>query len=704
MEKELLKLVNRHKKGITKRELINYLNIEENELNELIKLLENKLQIKENRNGKYIPLENENNIAGTLVMSDKGFGFVVPFDTEKVINMKRNSKDKKNPDRIFIAKKDLNGSLDGDVILVHVSKQADTKLYGQVVDKLKKEKRHIGEVINKDNNNYVKVNNKLFLLNETNGCSAGDIVSINILEEKINKFNTCKIVKIIGNKMDPGTDILRIMEEHEIPYEVNENAHLEAALIETKVNEITSDRLDLRDKQIFTIDGDDAKDFDDAISLDIEGDNYVIGVHIADVSNYVIEGSELDKEALKRGTSVYLADRVVPMLPHKLSDGICSLVQGEDRLTVSVFITLNKKYKIIDTYMTKSIINSKKRMTYNNVNKVLNGEEIENYDEFLSTLKSMLKISLNLRKQKLKRGSVPFDTKELKLIVDEKGVAVGTSSRDRGEAEKIIEDFMILANESVAKYLFDLEIPTLYRVHEIPDFDKLEHMNKILETIESSLDINFKNVTSKQLQTALDKYKNNKNYVVISKIVLRAMKRAQYSAINETHFGLASLNYTHFTSPIRRYPDLTVHRVLKQIITGEYNFDNIKKELSKLDKVALQTTISERKADDCERDVNKMKSAEYMENLLKVNHDISFDGIITWIDQRGIFVTLDNEISGLIRNDSLFDFIYDEKNFTYYSQSKAYQLGDKLNVKLSYACKDNSTIEFTINKPKVKQI
>ena len=703
MEKELLKLVNRNKNGITKRELINYLNIDEDTLDGLIKTLENKLQIKQNRNDKYIPLENENTIAGTLVMSDKGYGFLDPFNKEKVINMKQNSKDKKNIDRIFISKKDLNDSLDGDIILVKINKLADTRLYGKVIEKIKKEKRFIGEVIKKDNKNYVKVNNKIFILEQTLGTIAGDIVSINILEEKLNNYNTCKIVKIIGNKVDPGTDILRIMEEFQIPYDINEHALVEASLIENKVTDIT-DRLDLRKKQIFTIDGDDAKDFDDAISLEIDGDNYILGVHIADVSNYVLENSELDKEAYKRGTSVYLADRVVPMLPHKLSDGICSLVEGEDRLTLSVFITLNKKCKIIDTYMTKSVINSKKRMTYNNVNKILNGEIIENYDEFLKTLKTMLKISLNLRKQKIQRGSVPFDTKELKLKINEKGEAVGTLTRDRGEAEKIIEDFMILANESVAAYLQGLEVPSLYRIHETPDLEKLENMNKILESIDSSLDINFRNITSKQLQQALEKYKNNDNYEVISKVVLRAMKRAQYSVFNENHFGLASLNYTHFTSPIRRYPDLTVHRILKKILTGEYDFENMKKELSKLDKIALIATISERKADECERAVNKMKSAQYMENLLKNNKNLTFEGMITWIDERGMFVTLDNQISGLIRKDSLFDFIFDEKNFTYYSDTKAYQLGDKINVDLSYACKENSTIEFTINKEKVKKI
>ena len=530
----------------------------------------------------------------------------------------------------------------------------------------------------------------------------GHKLQVSIVKEMGNYKYLGKVNKIIGHKNDPGVDILSIMYNYEINDVFNDAVMEEVDKLPSEVSEKEIvGRRDLRDKEIFTIDGDDTKDIDDAISIEKKGENYILGVHIADVSYYVKEGTELYKEALDRGTSVYLADRVVPMLPHKLSNGICSLNPDVDRLAISCVMEIDSNGKVVDHDIFESVIKSRKQMTYKNVNKILNDEEIpEGYEEFAPTLKLMEELAKILRKMKLDRGYLDFDAKEAKIIVDDKGKAIDVVLREQGKGENLIEDFMIAANETVASHLFYLNYPSIYRVHEVPDDDKIkEFINQV-----SVLGIN---VTGKRefsnprnLKVILDQLRGREEYDILSNMLLRCMRKAEYKDQNLGHYGLGSKCYTHFTSPIRRFPDTTVHNLLRKYIFNEPE----PKELNRLidyykdilSGIAEHSSEKERNSIDCERDVEDMKMAEYMEDHIGEE----FDGVIDSILNFGMFVCLPNMIEGLVKYDSIkgdyFEFNEETNILIGKKTGKKYRLGQKVRVKCIAASKESSTIYFEL--------
>ena len=460
------------------------------------------------------------------------------------------------------------------------------------------------------------------------------------------------------------------------------------------------DRKDLTNEKIFTIDGDDTKDIDDAVSISKKGDNYILGVHIADVSYYVKEGTELYKEALDRGTSVYLVDRVIPMLPHKLSNGICSLNPNEERLAVSCVMEINPKGKVVDYDIFPSVIKSRKQMTYNNVNKVLEGNTPEDYKEFEDDLNLMEELAVILRNEKLSRGYLDFDAKEAKIICDEKGKPIEIKLRERGKGENLIEDFMIIANETVASHLFNLEYPSIYRVHEVPEDKKINEFIQSLSLLGIDIkgDRNYSNPL--KLKKILDVLRDREDFDVLSNLLLRSLRKAEYKSENLGHYGLGSKCYTHFTSPIRRFPDTTVHKLLREYLFNKPNPNKLNELIDKynnlLPSIAEHASLKERNAIDCERDVDDMKMAEYMEGHIGE----VFDGIIDSIMNFGMFVELDNTIEGLVSLVSLKDDYYifnDETNSLIgKNRGKVYKIGDKVKVKVIMASKENSMIDFEI--------
>ena len=511
-----------------------------------------------------------------------------------------------------------------------------------------------------------------------------------------------KVNKIIGHKNDPGVDILSIMYNYEINDVFSDEVMKEVNELPDSVSEDEIvGRKDLRDKIIFTIDGDDTKDIDDAISIEKKGENYILGVHIADVSYYVKEGTELYKEALDRGTSVYLADRVVPMLPHKLSNGICSLNPNVDRLAISCIMEIDPQGKVVDHDIFESVIKSRKQMTYKNVNKILKDEEVpEGYSEFVDTLKLMEELAEILRKEKLSRGYLDFDAKEAKIIVDDTGKAIDVVLREQDKGENLIEDFMIAANETVASHLFYLNYPSIYRVHEVPDDDKIkDFINQV-----SVLGIN---VTGKRefsnprnLKSILDQLRGREEYDILSNMLLRCMRKAEYKDQNLGHYGLGSKCYTHFTSPIRRFPDTTVHNLLRKYIFNEPE----PKELNRLidyykdllPSIAEHSSEKERNSIDCERAVEDMKMAEYMEDHIGEE----FDGVIDSILNFGMFICLPNMIEGLVKYDTIvgdyFEFNEELNMLIGKKTGRKFKLGQKVRVKCIAASKESSTIDFAL--------
>lgn len=711
---EIIKVIKRSgKKGLSLREIINRTQLEQVEVLQLLTNMERNFQIMRTKGDKYVSKEDEKHFSGVLAMSDKGYGFLIPNDAPAVINAKIGTPDD-NKDRIFIANKNLNGAIHGDRIFIKTYRMADGRLCGKVVEREPSIKRYVGTIFEKKNvttnekTYYVRLDDKKYpfpvRLLDTKGGSVDSEVVVTFDSEKQNGEYVGNVVKVLGHKGDPGVDILKIVEECGIPYGENKKALIEANKIPDVLSqEALKERLDLRDEVIFTIDGKDAKDYDDAVSIKrLENGNYLLGVHIADVSEYVKEHSELDKEAYLRGTSVYLADRVIPMIPHKLSDGICSLIEGENRLTTSVLMQLDPKGNVVDYDIKKSVICSKKRMRYDEVNKVLLGEVVEGYEPFQENLLMMLQLSHIIREKKKQRGTISFDKGEVKPKINARGEAIYITKRERGEAERIIEDFMIAANETVASYLSQV-VPVLYRIHEVPDREKLDKMNDILSTIGCELELPLANrpIKAKEFQQAIEKYIDNENYDIITDVALRAMKKAIYSSSNEHHFALASDYYTHFTSPIRRYPDLIVHRILSRVLNGTYDYQNTDKELDYLMKSGEHTSMCERRAEDCERKVTQMKIAEYMERIQKLIDSgmlepTVYDAKITWINKKGMYVELENLIRGLIPADSIAPAMFDQTRLTYISPNYVYQLGKHVGLVLVNANKEEKTVLFHI--------
>ena len=524
---------------------------------------------------------------------------------------------------------------------------------------------------------------------------------------KANKSAEGKIIEIIGYIDQAGVDMLSLIKEYNLPYEFPEPVIKEAKKISQEIDEKDIvNRKDLRNEEIFTIDGEDAKDLDDAVNVKrLPNGNYVLGVHIADVSHYVKEGSFLDKEAIARGTSVYMLDRVIPMLPVELSNGICSLNAGKDRFAISCIMEINEEGQVVSSDIFKSVIKVTERMSYTNVQKILDNsdkEVVAYYSKYVEHFKLMEQLAHILKKRREKAGSLNLDIPETKVILDEKGIAVDITKYEIKFANEIIEQFMLTANETVAEKFFWLEAPFIYRVHEAPDMEKVSELNKFLFNLGYRVKCKKEEVHPTSFAEVLNEVKGKPEERVVSTLVLRTLKVARYESENKGHFGIASKYYCHFTSPIRRYPDLFIHRIISKYLKQGYNLseEEIAKYSTQATKYAEESSEREKIAQKVERESVDIKMAEYMESHIGEE----YDGIISSITSFGIFVELENTVEGMIRFDKLGDeyFIYDEDHKTLLGEKTKtmYHIGDKIRIRVIRADKNSRQIDFEKVVPK----
>ena len=665
-----------------------------NTLNEL----ESDLTIYHTNKDKYIDFEYSHLKKGKLDLNDKGYGFVVLKD---------------EPD-IYIDAKNINHATDGDLVIAEViSKTSGAKKEGRILRIAKRSYGPlIGEFVNQGGKPTIIPNDKKFkqkvvLTKEsTKDCVEGHIVVVNVIKELDRNTVLGEITTIIGHKNDAGVDIEAIIYKHMFSPKFPDEVLEEVEKIPNEVRlEDKKGRRDLTDLTIFTIDGLDTKDIDDAISIKkLKNGNYELGVHIADVSYYVKPGTKLYDEAYERGTSVYLVDRVVPMLPHKLSNGICSLNPGVERLAQSCVMEINSKGKVVSHDIFESVIKSRKQMNYRDVNKWLDEKiVVDGYEEFTSDLTLMKELADILRKQRSIRGAIDFDTDEAKIIADDTGKPIDVVLRKRASGEKMIEDFMIAANETVASHIFYMSLPFVYRVHGTPKEEKvndfLNFVSSLGYKITGKVDIN----KPYSIQKVLDQLRTKKEYKILSSLMLRSMQKAVYQTDNIGHFGLASKIYTHFTSPIRRFPDTTVHRLLRTYL---YENDESKKTIDYfkeyLPVLTEHASLKERDAIDCEREVEDMKMAEYMMDHIGEE----YTGMISGVTSFGMFVSLPNMIEGLVHiSDIEGDYYnFDETTMSLVGQKhkKRYRIGDEVTVIVKSASKEESFIDFVLKKEEDK--
>ena len=698
MRDKILEILSGTDKALSSIELLEALNMSEvselTSLYEVLNDLEDEALIYKTRKDKYMLFENSHLKIGVLSVNKKGFGFVTVSGLE---------------DDIFIDEDNLNGALDGDTVIIEdIKSKTGKKDEARVVKILKKSNSYVVGLFDIVNGkpSFTPDNQKLKMHIIIDKADLDDLVPghkirVKIEKELPNHRYLGKVDKIIGHKNDPGVDILSIVYDYGINDVFSEDVMNEVDKLPSEVKkDETLERVDLTSECIFTIDGDDTKDIDDAVSIKKDGENYILGVHIADVSYYVKEGTKLYEEAKDRGTSVYLVDRVIPMLPHKLSNGICSLNPGVERLAISCVMTIDPRGKVISHDIFESVVKSRKQMTYKNVNKVLDGETPEDYKEYESDLKLMEELATILRKEKLSRGYLDFDTNEAKILVDETGKPYDIVLRDRGKGENIIEDFMIAANETVASHIFYMGYPFVYRVHEVPDDEKVSDFLNSL----SLMGINIKGTrhfdNPKVMQNILDSLRDKQGFDILSMLLLRCMRKAEYKDQNLGHYGLGSKCYTHFTSPIRRFPDTTVHNLLRKYVFNKPNEHELNELISyyemKLPEICEHSSKKEKDSIDCERDVEKMKMSEYMEDHIGEE----FDGIISSCLNFGMFVQLPNMVEGLVHvSDIKGDYFnYNEELNALIGQrtKKMYKIGDKIHIKVINASKETSTIDFEI--------
>ncbi|MGN0483030.1 MAG: ribonuclease R [Lachnospiraceae bacterium] len=668
---------------------------EKKELQQCLDELEAEGKIERSKRGKYT-IATEKQIIGVFTGHPRGFGFVT---------LEGEAED------IFIPEKEKNGAFHMDTVQITISKSPTGKRReGKVVKILShgltevvgtfEQNKNFGFVI-PDNQ---KIDQDLFIAKEhTKGAIDGHKVVVQITNYgKPGKKPEGKVVEILGHENDPGTDIMSIVRAYGLPVEFSEKIMHQVENVSNEVS--TADmagRMDLRDWQMITIDGEDAKDLDDAVSLTMDGEIYVLGVHIADVSNYVQEHSALDVEALKRGTSVYLVDRVIPMLPHKLSNGICSLNAGENRLTLSCIMRIDQKGNIIDHKIGESVINVNERMSYTGVKKILEDHDpqlCERYAKIVPMLEKMQELAAILRKKRMQRGSIDFDFPETKIKVDENGKPIEILPYERNVATKMIEDFMLAANETVAEDCFWQELPFVYRSHDWPDEDKIYKLATFIRNFGYDMHVGQNGIHPKDLQKLLTKVEGTKEEALISRLTLRSMKQAKYTTQSEGHFGLASSYYCHFTSPIRRYPDLQIHRIIKDNLRGRMNEKRRKHYEEILPEVAKHSSEMERRADETERETNKLKKAEYMEQYLGQ----SFTGVISGITNWGIYVELPNTVEGMIPVQSLTDDFYNYQESTYElvgeHSGRRFKLGEQVSVVPVRCDRQLRTIDFMLKE------
>ncbi len=647
--------------------------------------------VHESKSRDYMLMTNTKALkAGKLQINRSGNGFVDVPD----------GKD------IFIKGDHLHGAINGDFVEVEIhSKLDDPEPAGHIIKILKRDLNNVvGEMVKSKNRLIFKPEDeKLDIIVKLNkedlkGCVEGHKVLVSIVKEVDKKVFLGKVERIIGHRNDPGVDIMVVAAKHGIEIDFNASTIKELESIpDTVLENELKNRRDLTKAMIFTIDGDDTKDIDDAISLVKEGSNYRLGVHIADVSHYVKVGTSLYESAYSRGTSSYLADTVIPMIPHQLSNGICSLNPEVVRLTLTCDMLISPEGKVKEYDIYPSFIKSRKQMTYKNVNKILIDNEIpDGYEEYVDTLRLMKELADILRREKINRGYMDFGLDEAKIIQDENGKAIDVVRREQKDGEKLIEDFMIVANETVAKHISNMDLPFVYRIHDLPNAEKIDDFTNLVTQLGYQLNTNLSKITPLTIQGVLDELRDKNEFKILSDLLLRSMKKAIYSTNNIGHFGLASRNYTHFTSPIRRFPDLTVHRLLRTyLFENRIDLETINFNSKYLMEVADHSSEMEVAAVEAEREVLSMKMAEYM-----IDHiGEKYKGVISSVTSFGFFVELENLVEGLVHISTLdgyYNHVPELLSLVKKDNSKRYRVGDEVEVVVVSANKDQGNIDFEV--------
>jgi len=660
------------------------------ELQESLNELMEKYIIFKTKKEKYILLKNCPSLKiGKFQANKKGFGFVIlPKE-----------------DDLYIDPDFTNGAIEDDVVLAEVIRKG-IKPEGKIIRIIKRELHNlVGEIIEDKKGLSLKLDDEKLDLeiklekSSLKNCVPGNKVLIHLNKELGKKRYLGEVIKILGHKDDPGMDILSIAYKYQIEPDFSSEVEKELEDIPTEVKEVELlNRRDLTNWNIFTIDGSHTKDIDDAISLEFDGKIYTLGVHIADVSNYVKENTALGDEAYERGTSNYLANTVIPMLPHKLSNGICSLNEGVIRLTMSCVMKIDLTGHVVDYEIFESFIKSRKKMTYESVNDIImRGVVAEGYEEYANILKQMNDLAHILRKEKISRGYIDFDLDEPEIIQDEEGHAIDVVRIEREDGEKLIEDFMIAANETVASHIFNMDLPFIYRTHGKPNSEKIDDFTNLLKVLGYDLQTKIIDMNPKTMQKILLELNDKPEFAILSSMLLRSMKKAEYTKENYGHFGLASKAYTHFTSPIRRFPDLTVHRLLKKyLVEKDFSMSTIDYLNNNLVSIAEHSSEREVAAQSAERDVQDMKMAEYMESHIGE----IYEGVIDTVTNFGFFVELPNLIEGLVHVNTLkgdyYNYVPELLSMIGKNTKKIYRIGDKVTVRCIRASKEAAMIDFEL--------
>ena len=663
------------------------------DLEEVLKELLAEGRISVSKKGKY-GKPSGNILVGTYEGNAKGFGFVtVEGETEDIFIPESASNGALNEDLVQVVLRSGKGGKRREGEIIKILEHGVTELVGTY-----QKSQNFGFVV-PDNN---KISRDIFIpIEKSKGAMTGHkvVVKISSYGDK-NKKPEGVVKEIIGHINDPGTDILSVVKSLNIPMEFPDEVMKQVERIPNEVDsKDMAGRMDIRDWQTVTIDGEDAKDLDDAITVQKEGNRYVLGVHIADVANYVQEHTPLDKEALKRGTSVYLVDRVIPMLPHKLSNGICSLNAGADRLALSCIMEIDEKGNVVGHRIAETVLRVDRRMDYTTVKKILEDNDeaaIQEYKELVPMFRLMEELAGILREKRHKRGSIDFDFPESKILLDEKGHPVEIKPYERNMATKIIEDFMLIANETIAEDYFWQELPFVYRTHDNPDSEKMLKLGLFINNFGYAIKTTQEEIHPKELQKLLERIDGTDEETLISRLTLRSMKQAKYTTNCSGHFGLATKYYCHFTSPIRRYPDLQIHRIIKENLRGGLNEKRIRHYESILPGVADRSSTTERRADEAERDTDKLKKVEYMEQHIGEE----FTGVISGITNWGMYVELPNTIEGMVRITEIRDdyYYYDEEKYELVGETtkRTFKLGQEVKIQVAATDKMLRQIDFSL--------
>ena len=643
-------------------------------------------------------MKENNYFEGSYRKNSKGFGFVKCDELEE---------------EVYISKENSKGALDGDYVLIKILELEDNKKSkeGKIIKILRHDKNKVVGTFQKNKNfGFVVPDDKnfgsdIFISKNNMGKARNNhkvVVEI-VKYPKGKKHVEGKIIEVLGSPNKAGVDMLALIKEHDLPSKFPEEVVIEAkSKGDTIEKSKIKNRVDLRDRHIFTIDGEDAKDLDDAVRVEkIDNNTYLLDVHIADVSYYVTQNSLLDKEALFRGTSIYMLGRVIPMLPRELSNGICSLNAKEDRFTLSVSMKIDSKGNVIDSNVYKAVIRVTERMNYSDVQKIIDKSDkivLKKYEKYIKDFELMKELAQILKNKRVEQGYLNLDIPESKIELDENGVAVDVHKYETYFSHEIIEQFMLTANETIAEKFFWLEAPFVYRIHEIPDIDKIKETNKFLYNMNLKIKANKDSIHPKAFATVLDKVKGTEEEKIVSNLLLHTLKVARYSDENIGHFGIASKYYCHFTSPIRRYPDLFIHRIISKYLENDFNVsEDFKEKYSVLaHDVASCSSEREKEATKVEREAEKLKKAEFMESHIGEE----FEGIVSSVTSFGMFVELESTVEGLVRFCDMGNeyFEYDENNKILIGENtgKTYKVGDRVNIKVKNASKELRQIDFEL--------